>query len=268
MTYLLDFFIFYFGCAIGSFLNVVILRLPEDKPLNGRSHCPQCRHQLSPAELLPLFSYLALRGRCYSCQTKISPRYFIIEAACGLLFLLGWLVLLPQGLVSYFTYFQFLLWAGVGLATFVIDLEHYIVISNLMLWSAGIFLASNAVLDLASHNPLFSIHGYFLGSLLGAAVGALPLFLTWAFPPRGQWMGFGDVELMLMLGAAARFPIVLVGLLLAVFAGGFVSLLLLLFTKKTLTSRIPFGTLLVPAAVCAFLWGPQMLHWYLALLGF
>jgi leader peptidase (prepilin peptidase)/N-methyltransferase len=255
MIYLFDILVFIFGSAIGSFLNVVILRLPEDKPLTGRSHCPHCGHQLTAPELIPLVSFLALGGRCRDCKTKISPRYFIIEAACGLLFLLGWLVLAPAAPASWVMFAEFLLLAAVGLAVFVIDLEHYFVIENLVLVTAGIILLVNLTT------------GHFLNSLLGALVGAAPIFLAWVFPPRGQWMGFGDVELMLMLGAAAGFPGVLVVLLLAIFGGGLVSLILLGFTSKNLKSRIPFGTLLVPAALAAMLWAPQIIHWYLGLLG-
>ncbi len=251
-----DILIFVFGTVIGSFLNVVILRLPEDKPMTGRSHCPHCGHQLTVSELVPLLSFLVLRGRCRNCKAKISPRYFIIELACGLLFLLGWLVVAPTNFTSYIVYFKFLLVATVGLVVFVIDLEHYVVIENLVLATAGIILLVNL------------ISGHFLNSFLGAFLGALPMFLVWVFPPRGQWMGFGDVELMLMLGAAAGFPGVLVALLLAVFGGGLVSLILLLFTDKTLKSRIPFGTLLVPATLLAMLWAPPLIHWYLGLLGF
>ncbi len=255
---MMEAFVFIFGTIIGSFLNVVILRLPKDEPLTGRSHCTHCGHILGPVELVPVFSYLFLLGKCRKCKAKISPRYFIIEIITGLLFLLGWMVLLPHSVVTWVIYLEFLLLASVVVITFVVDLEHYFIIGNLILVSAAIIFAANLGLG----------HGHFLPSLIGALIGALPLFLVWVFPPRGQWMGFGDVELMVLLGAAVGFPLVLVNLMLAVFGGGAVSLVLLAFTKKTLSSRIPFGTLLGPAALVTFLYGHLIVHWYLGLLGF
>lgn len=268
MSYLFDFLIFFFGAVIGSFLNVVILRLPEDKPLGGRSHCLACGHKLGPAELVPMLSYLALRGKCKKCKAQISPRYFIIEAATGLLFLIGWLVLIPSGIIGYVLYLKFILLSAVGLVIFTIDLEHYIIVSNLVFGSAIVALLLNLFVDVAGHHVILSWHSYVVRSVLSGILGAAPIFLTWAFPPRGQWMGFGDVELMLFLGAVVGFPQVFVALFVAVIGGGVVSVILLSITKKTLKSRVPFGTFLVPGSVLAMLWGPWLLHWYLSLLGF
>jgi prepilin signal peptidase PulO-like enzyme (type II secretory pathway) len=86
MQDLFIFLSFIFGSAIGSFLNVIILRLPKEQGLNGRSHCMFCKHQLSTIDLVPLFSFVMLGGKCRYCKQKISPRYFYIELITALLF--------------------------------------------------------------------------------------------------------------------------------------------------------------------------------------
>src|SRR3989344_8888794 len=96
---------FLFGLAVGSFLNVLILRLPHEQKIGGRSHCPACQHQLAAFDLVPLFSYLFLKGSCRYCQAEISSRYFVIEAVTGLLF----------GLAAYFIFKDFNLLTGFSL---------------------------------------------------------------------------------------------------------------------------------------------------------
>ncbi len=253
--------IFIFGAVIGSFLNVVILRLPEDKSLGGRSHCPNCGHNLKPWELIPLVSFLILRGRCSSCGKKISPRYFVIEAVTGLLFLTGWLVLPPHDVKSLLIFIEWLIVASAGVVVFVVDLEHYLILDNVIFSGLAAVLILSIVLGLVGDNPK-----WLLTPFLGLG-GALPFFLVW-WLSGGRWMGFGDVKLMLLLGAAVGLRLVPLVLLLAIFSGGLVSVFLLLFTKLTLKSRVPFGTFLTVCALVTFLWGDRILGWYLGLLGF
>jgi leader peptidase (prepilin peptidase)/N-methyltransferase len=261
------FLFFIFGAIVGSFLNVVILRLPSGRRITGRSACPHCGHVLRPWELIPLLSYIFLKGQCSSCKTKISSRYFLIEALTGLLFLVGWLVISPHALSGWLIFVQWLVLASATLVVFVIDLEHYIILDSVVFSTFLVILLLSAGMDLSGHGRVFALHSHFVSALLAAIAGAAPFFLVWGLS-KGKWMGFGDVKLMLMLGAAAGLRLVPMTLLLAIFLGGLVSIYLLLFTKLTLKSRVPFGTFLTVSSLVVFLWGEPILRWYLGMLGF
>ena len=267
MNYFFALLVFLFGAIFGSFLNVVILRLPKRQTLGGRSHCTTCGHVLSPWELLPLVSFLWLGGRCHSCKARISPRYFIIESVTGLLFLAGWLVIAPKDPLSALLFFKWLCMAAVCLVIFVIDLEHYIILDKIVFPALALVLLLSLIATLLGHQSVLSLSSPFVSAIFGAAAGSLPFFILWYFS-KGEWMGFGDVKLMLLLGAAVGLPLVVIALLLAIWSGGLVSGGLLLFSNKTMQSKVPFGTFLTGGALVTLLFGPQLLHWYLGILGF
>jgi len=259
--------LFIFGSLIGSFLNVVILRLPKGEKLTGRSHCPNCGHELSPLELLPIFSFLFLKGKCSSCSVKISWRYFIIEVITGLLFALSWWLLKPETGLEFVILFRNLFVISALIVVFVVDLEHYLILDSVTFFSLAVVVLLNIVIDLTSNTKLLSLHGHLLGGIIGAILAALPFYLLW-FVSKGRWMGFGDVKLALLLGAIFGSPVVFVNLILAVFLGTLASVFLLALKSKTLKSQIPFGTFLSLAAVVTLYWGERLLRWYLSLLGF
>ncbi len=259
--------IFILGTLIGSFLNVVILRLPEERKLTGRSACMHCGHVLKPWELVPLFSYILLRGKCSSCKKRISPRYFTIEALTGLLFVLGFTVLFANNYIAYILYIKYLILACTLVVVFVIDFEHYLIFDSVIFPILAAMLVCSLCLDILSHSLAINLSSYFVTSILGALAGSLPFFLIWYFSD-GKWMGFGDVKLMLLLGGSLGLSLVPVVLLLAIMSGGIVSVYLLSFTKLTLKSKVPFGTFLAASCLVTFLWGHQLIDWYLALMGF
>jgi leader peptidase (prepilin peptidase)/N-methyltransferase len=183
------FLVFIFGLLIGSFLNVVILRLPIAKTLAGRSVCPKCKHQLQARDLIPLFSFLFLRGKCRHCFTPIHYRYPLIEAVTGVLFLLSYLHLSYStsglnvlNLILYFVV------CSVALVTFVIDLEHYLILDKITFTGLGL-----VVLVVFIQAFLDRDFGVLLGHLMGMLLGPLPFFLLW-WLSKGKWMGFGDVK--------------------------------------------------------------------------
>ncbi|PIR96555.1 MAG: prepilin peptidase [Candidatus Doudnabacteria bacterium CG10_big_fil_rev_8_21_14_0_10_42_18] len=259
--------IFMFGSVIGSFLNVVILRLPKEKKLTGRSACENCGAALSAPELVPLFSYIGLRGKCKNCGKDISPRYFIVEFITGFLFLAGWLFIQPQDLTGLMLLLKWFVALSVLLVVFVTDLEHFLIFDNVIF--TGIVLASiiNLVLDITGTGSAFSIRGEFLGGLAAAVAAALPFFIIW-YISKGSWMGFGDVKLALFLGVVLGIPLVGVGIFLAVILGGAVSIMLLLSGRKKLKSPVPFGVFLAFASAFTLFYGGRFLNWYLAILGF
>ncbi len=258
------FLVFYFGCIIGSFLNVVILRLPEGKTLGGRSRCPHCGHELGAFELVPLLSYVWLGGKCRGCRGRISLRYLVIEAAAGCLFLLGWLHFLPAG--DYIGLVKFWYLAAICVAVFAIDFEHYLILDSIVLPGIGIFALLNIIQDAAARVPFWHVHSHFILGIFGALLGALPFFAIWLFS-KGKWMGFGDIKFIALLGMALGPANAIVALFLAIFSGTLVSLPLLAFGKKTLASRLPFGTFLAAGALAAVWFGQPLAHWYLGLLG-
>src|SRR3990172_10965002 len=122
-TILYSLFFFIFGSAVGSFLNVVLLRFHKRKSIvKNRSHCPKCKHDLSAFDLIPIWSFLFLRGRCRYCNKKISWQYPLVEAATGIIFLAGFLVL---GISPEF--FFFIIYASFLIAIFVLDYTKYII---------------------------------------------------------------------------------------------------------------------------------------------
>lgn len=267
MEILIACIIFYFGAIIGSFLNVVILRLPEERKLTGRSSCNFCHHVLGIFELFPLFSFLALLGKCRHCRKKISPRYFIIELCAGLLFAGMWLVLSPSNFSELLMFVRNCFVAAVLLCVFVIDLEHFVILDSIIFSASAVVIVFNFLLSSFTGSPVWVLDGFLVSGLIGAFLGALPFWLVWYFS-NGKWMGFGDVKLGLFLGLVLGWPQVFVGYFIAVLLGGIVSTFLLMFTKKTLKSQIPFGTFLSLGALVSLFYGPQMLKWYVAFLGF
>jgi leader peptidase (prepilin peptidase)/N-methyltransferase len=242
-------FIFLVGLALGSFANAVIFRLDNlSSLLTVRSHCPYCRHRLSWSDLIPLFSYLSLGGRCRYCRGEISLQYPLVEAALGASALVLWA---KFGFTLAFLIYLSLLTSLVIL--FVYDLKHMIlpdtiVIPGFILALLG-FLATYGV-------GLSSLTSLALGILVGG--GALGLLYL---AGQGNWLGLGDVKLGALLGALLGWPSVSVGLLTAFLLGSVVSLFLLAFRIRKMHSPIPFGPFLVGGGLIALLWGEELLAW-------
>ncbi len=259
--------IFILGSAVGSFLNVVILRLPKGQNLRGRSACPACGKTLSASELVPLLSFLWQKGKCKRCGRKISARYFLIELITATVFLATWIFISPKDLTDFLLLTKWLLGLSVFIAVFVIDWEHYLIFDSVVFTGLLGVNALNLVLDYAKQAGLVGFSTNFFGGIFAALLAALPFFALWFFS-KGRWMGFGDVKLALFLGVVFGWPLVLVNLFLAVFSGGIISLLLLLSGKKSLKSQVPFGVFLTFSAMLTIFFGQNMMAWYLSLIGF
>ncbi len=243
--------VFIFGLVIGSFLNSVIWRLEKEESfLKGRSYCPSCKHPLSWQDLIPVFSFLFLKGRCRYCQGKISLQYPLVEIATALLFLfvLIYLGLTPVSLIYYFIIIAILI------VIFVFDLKYYLIPDKVIYPAIGIALVY-----------LF-IHPSFL--LLGvvSAFGSALFFALIILVSRGRWLGFGDVKLAFFMGLFLGFPNILVALFLSFFIGAIIGIGLILSGKKSLKSEIPFGPFLVTGTLLAVFFGEFLTNWYLNLL--
>lgn len=157
--------------------------------------------------------------------------------------------------------------AAVFVVVFAIDFEHFLILDELVLTSSVVVIILNIILSIVSGTGIFLVKSFFISGLIGAAAGFLPFYLLW-FASKGKWLGFGDVKFSLLLGLILGWPQIYTGYFFAIMIGGAVSAVLLIFTKKSLKSRLPFGTFLTIGAFLAMLYGASFLTWYLAFLGF
>lgn len=234
------------GMCVGSFLNVVIYRLPKGESiLWGRSHCPVCGHTLAWYDLIPVFSFAFLRGKCRSCGARISWVYPAVELLTGLLFLL---LFCRFGLTLALVKYLFL--AGILIAAAFIDLQHYIIPNFLVV--AG--LAGSVVFGVLARDVGV------VSALAGAAACGGFLFLVALL--SGGGMGGGDVKLAFVTGLYLGWPLAPLGLLLAICVGGVLAIVLLAFHIKGRKDPLPFGPFLALGFLIALLFGDLILGCY------
>ena len=273
--YLYTFIFFIFGSVIGSFLNVVILRLHEGKPVTGRSHCPHCQHQLKTADLIPIFSYILLRGKCRYCGHKLSIQYPLVELLAAVSFALFFLVwgqtLTDKGLtpVLLLSFLFSLFSISVLIVVSVYDLRWGLIPDKVILPALVISLLYQLILlPVLMYTSEVYISGVDILLDLGTVglVGAF--FFSLIFITRGKGMGGGDLKLSIFIALALGFPQAIIALLLAFLTGALASVILLSSGKKGLKSHVPFGPFLALGAYLALLWGSQLWSAYLQVLGF
>ena len=243
-------FIFVLGLVVGSFLNVCIWRLPrEESIIRPGSHCPACSTALRARDLVPVLSWIILRGRCRHCSEEISARYPAVELLTGILFLWCHLFLgLSPALVVALVFSAFMV-----TITFI-DLDHQIILDGMLALLAGVGL----ILQLWTGGVSW------MNMLIGVAVGGgLLLFL--AVISRGG-MGGGDVKFAAALGFWLGWPGILLGLFIGFVSGGVISLLLLLTGIRGRKDFIPFGPFIALGAWITLLYGRKILDWYLGFL--
>lgn len=232
--------IFALGLSVGSFLNVLIYRLPRgEKFVKGRSRCPSCRHILDWKDLIPLFSFIALKRKCRYCAKKISWRYFWIELLAGSIFLA--LFLLNDSLFSWSFIFSAAT-AGLLIVLIFIDFD-YLMIPDKILAGLGL---------LGFGNLLFLDRTLIFNNFLTGLVNGLIFFLIYSLANiryKGGGMGFGDVKLAALLGFLFGFPAILPIIYLALAGSLTAGLVLILFFKKELQTKLPFGSFLGGAAI-------------------
>jgi len=242
---------FLLGIFLGSFLNCITARLGSSKSFaKGRSQCPHCNHDLSWQDLMPIFSFLFLRGKCRYCHKKISWQYPISELLFGLIvgfhfyFFDGHILnLVLQILISAFLF-----------VIFFYDLNHCLIPVDFVYWGIGVYTIYAFINgSFASWDKAFPI-------LLGILVPAGFFWLIYALS-KEKWMGSGDVKLMFLIGFLGM-PNVLISLLIAVVSGGIIGLILIVLKKKTPKSEIPFGPFLIAGYWITLFWGQNLIQWY------
>lgn len=270
--------VFIFGLLIGSFLNVVILRLPArleyewrcqcrdlleiesdgveaPKPpadiMWSRSQCPHCGHQITALENIPILSFLFLQGRCSSCQSPISIRYPLIEATTAISFLVVAMFFGPS--------LQML--AALGLTAVLIalagiDIDHQLLpddLTFLLLWS-GLFAS------------LFSLFTDPVNSIIGALAGYLSLWLVYhlfRLLTGKEGMGYGDFKLMAALGAWLGWQMLPLIILLSSLVGAVIGVLMIILKRHKSTQPMPFGPFIALAGWIALIWGDKIIDAYL-----
>jgi prepilin signal peptidase PulO-like enzyme (type II secretory pathway) len=237
---------FLFGICIGSFLNVVIDRIPNGESIaNGRSKCDFCRKTLRWYELIPVFSWIIQRGRCLRCKRSLSIQYPLIEFITGIGFylIITNLDLSPLGFAAAFVIFSLLF------AATVVDFK-YELISDIFMFI--IFLATFIL-----YFDIYRTFSSFFPYLLSGLGASLFFFLFWAFS-KGKAMGFGDVELAFVLGFLAGYPTIIYGLYIAFLTGALIGVILIVRRKKTFKSHVPFGPFLILGTLIAMLYSVQI----------
>jgi len=258
---------FILGLVVGSFLNSVIYRIHKKESIFfPRSHCPCCNYKLTWKDLIPVLSFLILRGKCRHCKKPISFQYPLVELSTGFLFLLIFNFqpsFFNQFLIFNFQNFIFLIYLLIIscflIVVFVYDLKHYIIPDKIVypaILVSGIwYLVSGIFFGLYTNHQILNL----IYSCLGAS---LFFFLIW-FLSRGKWIGFGDVKLVFFMGLFLGFPNILVALFLAFLIGAIIGLGFIFFKKKDLSSEIPFGPFLVTGTFIALFFGRELINWYL-----
>ena len=256
---LIYFFIFIFGLIVGSFLNSVIYRLEQGQSfIKGRSFCPHCKHQLSWQDLIPVFSFLILKGRCRYCQKKISWQYPLVEFFTGILFVLIFSRSEGARLAQFdwAAIFNFII-ASFLIVIFVYDLKHYIIPDKVIypaIVAAFLF-------------RIWNFGNWDLFGILNLVFGILPslFFLAIIIFSQGKWMGLGDFKLAVLMGLFLGWPDIIVALFSAVFLGAIIGIGLIISKEKTLKSEVPFGPFLVFGTFLALFWGGKIINFYLNL---
>jgi len=244
------------GMVFGSFFNVLSDRLPARKSIIAPpSHCPQCGIKLKIFDLIPVFSYIFLHGRCRYCGASIPKRVFLVELTTGAIFLVLYLFFgLSTELGIGLFYFSVLL------LILITDLEHQLILNIIIYPVAIIVLVINALTPSLSFTPAF------FNGLLGGGVG-LVLFLLIFLVSRGG-IGLGDVKMAGLMGLMLGLPGVLVGIFIGIVVGGIVASVALLTKRKKGRQAIPFGPFLSLGTMAALLWGQNILDWYLGFFSF
>jgi len=241
------------GVVIASFLNVCIDRLPHNKSLLfPASHCDSCHHHLGVKDLVPVFSYLWLRGRCRYCRAPIPKRVLVLEIVLGALFAyLYWQygLSIELGIITYY--------CCLFIVLMVIDLEQGLILNKLVYPNMVVALLISAFLSPLEVVPEIKYSA--MGGGIGLGLGSLVVIFS-----KGG-MGWGDVKMAALIGLITGYPRVFLALILAAIFGGLIAGILLSLKKKKRKEGIPFGPALSIATIVTILWGTNIINWYLGL---
>ncbi len=244
------------GLSIGSFLNVVIDRVPRDESIATRSsYCEVCHTNLGALDLVPVLSYLFLRGRCRHCGAKIPVRLALVELFTGLVFVYvghQWGLSWTGALVLVYSVFL--------IVVFMIDLQRSLILNKIILPAIIIALALS---PFRPNNTPDEILEVFWRSMAGGGVGFGVLLLIYIVSRGG--MGAGDPKLGAFAGLIVGFPVAFAVLLMSFVGGGLVGAFLLITGRRGRKEAIPFGPFLAVSGLACLFWGNDIWDWYIDL---
>lgn len=245
------------GIAIGSFLNVCIDRLSLRKSLIfPSSHCDSCQRKLGLLDLVPVFSYLFLRGRCRYCCARIPIRIFLVEIISGLLFFLAYW---RYGLTAQFGVTAF--WCCIFLVIIFIDWEHKLILNVITYPAIVIAIVLLAVHTYVSGVVLLPPEATLVNGVISGA--ALFIFFLLIVLIRPDAMGMGDAKMVALIGLVSGFPLVVFSMIIGIVLGGIVAIVLLATKKKGRKDVIAYGTFLGIGPIIALLFASDIINWYL-----
>lgn len=241
------------GSAIGSFLNVLIDRLPRGENfLTGRSYCESCKKTLTPQELVPIFSFVLQKGKCKGCRTKIPSRLIFVEVLTGISFA-GLFLLYYFSQIGLLELVYLVLIFPISIGIFMSDVAHGIIPDELVV----AFLAISLIYGFAFVPS--DMLNHFLSGIVTMLIFLILFLLT-----KGRGMGFGDVKLSFALGIFLGFPKIIVSTYMAFLTGALISIILIMWGKKRLKKdTIPFGPFLIFSALVSYFFGDMLIAKFL-----
>lgn len=257
-------FIFIFGLMLGSFINVLIYRIPQGKSIVlPPSSCPACGSRLKPQDLIPVFSWIFLKGKCRYCSKPVSPRYMVVELLTALSI---------TGLYYRFglslAFFAFMYLTVLLVAVMFIDFDLRIIPDELViagLIGGGILFIYNAFIPgqfiFGDSNWWTPLLGMVSGSGILLTVATIGFFIY-----KDDAMGMGDVKLLAPIGIFLGWKLCLTGLFIAIIISGVISLFLIILRLKKRKDAIPFGPFIVIGTYLSILWGWDIINWYFGML--
>lgn len=249
-------FVFCIGTFIGSFLNVVVDRLPRNQSIvKGRSHCDFCKKTLAWYDLIPVISYVMLSGKCRYCHIKLSAYYSIFEITTGLLFAITYWLFINGNrslwniqMETYLWFFYYYLLVSCFIVIVFIDIKFGIIPDRIVFSLIGL-----SIVFLLLLSPTVLVPALITG------IGSFLFFLLIFLITKGRGMGFGDVKFAFVMGLILGYPNIIVAFYIAFLTGAFVSLILIVSKKKKLKGgSIPFGPFLVLGTYCALFLGESI----------
>jgi len=256
------FFIFIIGLVIGSFLNAALWRVKVGKSLGGRSMCVNCKKELLARDLVPLISFLLLRGKCRNCKVKISWQYPAVELVTALLFCLAFYFHqdqvneLPQSLLA-LSFARDWLFIGVLTFLFVYDARHQLLPDAVTLPAILLAFLVNLFIPIYKNNPIPGSQNLLIAILFGIIFFALQYYLT-----RGKGVGSGDIRFGALMGAMLGFPSIWTALSVSYILGAIFALGLIIKGDKGLKSKMALGPFLALGTLIVYLYGDQWLWFY------
>lgn len=253
--------IFIFGLFVGSFLNCVIDRIfKKESFIKGRSYCSNCKKTLKAIDLIPVFSYLFLSGKCRYCNSKISWQYPLSELLTGIIFL-GVYIYSPTVLLLVFN----ILMSSFLILLFLSDIKYMLIPDRLLLIPIAFSFVFNIILDLINGNNLLSWDSFFINGNLGALIAG-GFFGLIVLISKEKWMGKGDIFLGVIIGLFLGWTNTIIAMFLSFIIGSLISLVLVFLKKKGFKSEVPFSPFLLGGSWIALFWGKEILSWYLNLI--